>query len=93
MASEDSLNLLQNLETIVNDEEQSINDLVDIEVGLIFAENRLLDLKQIQLEYLNNPLYISSGNCDSEKILEACDDIVKSLLLHELSEINSKLYY
>ena len=45
MESKDFLNLLQNLEKIVNDEEQSIKDLVDIEVGLIFAENRWLDLK------------------------------------------------
>lgn len=72
-----------------------------MEDGLRFALHRLLDLKQMQYEYLKNPYYQPFSNA---KLQEFCNEdpksiqqhilkLIESLLQQEQSEINTKLYY
>ena len=53
----DERKLIENLGQIVKEEFDNIKELTDMEDGLRFALHRLLDLKQIQYEYLKNPYY------------------------------------
>ena len=72
-----------------------------MEDGLRFALHRLLDLKQIQFEYLKNPYYPAFKNdkigefCQQEPstIREQIKKLIESLIQQEDSEINTKLYY
>ena len=72
-----------------------------MEEGLRFAEHRLLDLKQMQYEYLKNPYYKPFQNgglqefCDEDpkSIRSQIHSLIESLLKQEQSEINTKLYY
>ena len=41
---------------------ENIKELTDMEEGLRFALHRLLDLKQMEYEYLKNPFY--ANNCE-----------------------------
>jgi hypothetical protein len=56
--SEDKLIL--NLSKMINSEYDTIKELTDFEEGLRFALHRLLELKTLQFEYLNNPYYTLS---------------------------------
>ena len=49
---------IENLKKIVKSEFENISELTDMEEGLRFALHRLLDLKQMEYEYLKNPFYV-----------------------------------
>ena len=59
--------LIENLVKIISLEYQNIKELTDFEEGLRFALHSQLDLKHLQFEYLQNPLYTQIENSADHK--------------------------
>ena len=68
--------MIKNLEQILTKEVTVIKDLTDFEQGLRFAIHRLLDLKQMQLNYLMNPWYAKNEEYDFGSV----DNDIRELL-------------
>lgn len=98
MKVEDPESLILSMTQIIEQEYETIKELTDFEEGLGFAIHRLLELKQIQFNYLKNPFY--EIGISLPFALESIEDIDKQINVHidqllklEQSEINTKLFY
>ena len=99
----DDNEMIQNLVKIISLEYANIKELTDFEEGLRFALHSQLELKQMQYEYLKNPMYAQSENMsvehkdfvseDKQSIVETIHKLIESLIQQEQSEINVRLYY